>query len=79
MKKINKGIELNFTLEEMEALKIALPLLEEISDVMNESNGSIFDESTGEIILSGLDMPCCFDEIKQALVGKSSVLIETDF
>ena len=79
MKKINKGIELNFTQEEMKALEIALPLLEEISDIMNESNGSIFDESTGEIMLSGLDMPCCLDEVKQALVGKSSVLIETDF
>lgn len=78
MKKINKGIELNFTQEEMEALKIALPLLEEISDVMNESDGAIFDED-GTVILNGLDMPCCFDEIKQALVGKSSVLIETDF
>ena len=78
MKKINKGIELNFTQEEMKALEIALPLLEEISDIMNESDGSIFDE-TGEIILSGLDMPCCFDEVKQALIGKSSILIETDF
>ena len=78
MKKINKGIELNFTQEEMKALEIALPLLEEISDIMNESDGSIFDE-TGEIILSSLDMPCCFDEVKQALIGKSSILIETDF
>lgn len=78
MKKINKGIELNFTQEEMKALEIALPLLEEISDIMNESDGSIFDE-TGEILLSGLDMPCCFDEVKQALIGKSSILIETDF
>ena len=78
MKKINKGIELNFTQEEMKALEIALPLLEEISDIMNESDGSIFDE-TGEIVLSGLDMPCCLDEVKQALIGKSSILIETDF
>ena len=78
MKKINKGIELNFTQEEMIALEIALPLLEEISDIMNESDGSIFDE-TGEIVLSGLDMPCCLDEVKQALIGKSSILIETDF
>jgi hypothetical protein len=78
MKKINKGIELNFTQEEMKALEIALPLLEEISDIMNESDGSIFDE-TGNIVLSGLDMPCCLDEVKKALVGKSSVLIETDF
>lgn len=78
MKKINKGIELNFTQEEMKALEIALPLLEEISDIMNESNGAIFDED-GTVILNGLDMPCWFDEIKQALVGKSSVLIETDF
>lgn len=78
MKKINKGIELNFTQEEMKALEIALPLLEEISDIMNESNGSIFNEY-GDMVLSGLDMPCCLDEVKQALVGKSSVLIETDF
>ena len=78
MKKINKGIELNFTQEEMKALEIALPLLEEISDIMNESDGSIFDE-TGEIVLSGLDMPCCLDEVKQALIGKSTILIETDF
>lgn len=78
MKKINKGIELNFTQEEMKALEIALPLLEEISDIMNESNGSIFNED-GDMVLSGLDMPCCLDEVKQALVGKSSVLIETDF
>lgn len=78
MKKINKGIELNFTQEEMKALEIALPLLEEISDIMNESDGAIFDE-TGAVILSGLDMPCCLDEVKQALVGKSSILIETDF
>lgn len=78
MKKINKGIELNFTQEEMKALEIALPLLEEISDIMNESDGAIFDE-TGTVILSGLDMPCCLDEVKQALVGKSSILIETDF
>ena len=78
MKKINKGIELNFTQEEMKALEIALPLLEEISDVMNESDGAIFDKD-GTVILSGLDMPCCLDEVKQALVGKSSILIETDF
>ena len=78
MKKINKGIELNFTQEEMKALEIALPLLEEISDVMNECDGAIFDED-GTVILSSLDMPCCLDEAKQALVGKSSILIETDF
>ena len=78
MKKINKGIELNFTQEEMKALEIALPLLEEISDIMNESDGAIFDED-GTVILNGLDMPCCLDEVKQALVGKSSILIETDF
>ena len=78
MKKINKGIELNFTQEEMEALKIALPILEEIANIMDESNGAIFDE-TGTVILNSLDMPFCLDEVKQALVGKSSVLIETDF
>ena len=78
MKKINKGIELNFTQEEMKALEIALPLLEEISDIMNESDGAIFDED-GTVILNGLDMPCCLDEVKQALIGKSSILIETDF
>lgn len=34
MKKINNGIILEFTDKEVEALDIALPLLEEISDII---------------------------------------------
>ena len=39
MTKINNGIVLEFTEEEVKALDIALPLLEEISDILDETDG----------------------------------------
>lgn len=74
MKKTNKGIELEFTDEEIEALDIALPLLEEISDILDESDGVIFDKVTGTAILDYSNVSD-MDLLKQALLGKSTVTI----
>lgn len=74
MTKTNKGVVLEFTLEEMQALKIALPLLEEISDILNETDGVIFDKVTGTAILDYSDISG-MDLLKQALFEEATVTI----
>lgn len=74
MKKINNGIVLEFTEEEVKALDIALPLLEEISDILDESDGVIFDKVTGTAILDYSDVSG-MNLLKQVLLGESTVTI----
>lgn len=74
MKKTNNGIVLEFTEEEVKALDIALPLLEEISDILDESDGVIFDKVTGTAILDYSDVSS-MNLLKRVLLGESTVTI----
>lgn len=78
MKKTNNGIVLKFTIEEIEALRVALPLLEEISDIIDETDGVIFDKVTGTAILdssdiSGMDLlkRVLFEELEVTIIPES--------
>ena len=78
MKKINKGVILEFTEEEVKALDIALPLLREIADIVEESDGIIRDEINGTTIIDSGDV-CCMEYLVQVLLHRNKVAIETDF
>lgn len=74
MKKINSGIKLEFTLEEVQALKIALPLLSEISTILNENDGIIFDKEN-EVAILDCDDVSGIDLLEQALLNETAVTI----
>lgn len=78
MKKINKGVILEFTEEEVKALDIALPLLREIADIVEESDGVICDENNGATLIDSGDI-CSMEYLVQALLHRNEVTIETDF
>lgn len=74
MKKTDNGIKLEFTLEEVKAFRIALPLLEEISDILDETDGAIFDKTTGTVILNYSDVSG-IDLLKRVLLDEDEVTI----